>query len=726
MKVKDSIRKRIILSYIILSISPIILLGGILLWQIFSVQRIQAENFLSEISKLAAKEIVSIIEDMRDEMFIGSKFTKLVEMDLEEQYRILSKIRSFKDSKHQDITNEISLLDSKGRETIRISRSDLFTADDLRERSGTELFIVPSISRETYYSPVYFDEESGNPMLTISIPVIDAVTGTVGGVLASEIRLKFIWEMIGDIKIGETGTAYILNADGRVVAHPDPSVVLRGTLFSRPVKDGLGTGLNGTWSIIVSENIQIGQQVLYLLTEIPVSEALKLTKRSLYIIAAFLLLTLSGAFAFGYISMKWVIKPVESLSKTANSIISGNLYEKATISSKDEIGILSNTFNVMTAKLTETIQALKLRIVERDSAYKEMKKEMSERIKAEISMENSHERLLMVLNSLNAVVYVADMKTYEVLFINKYTRDVFGDIEGNICWQSLQSGQSAPCEFCTNDRLLDSDGNPAGAYNWEFQNTVNGRWYYLQDRAIRWVDDRLVRIEIATDITDRKMVEHHLKSSLDEKELLLREIHHRVKNNMQVISSLLSLQANQIEDKQYVDKFNESKNRIKSMALVHEKLYQSKDMASIDFNDYITSLAKSLFQFHESSEDKITLKINAEAILLGIDTAIPCGLIINELLSNCLKHAFPGGRKGNVTITLSKTENEENPEYNIIVSDDGIGIPENFDIRNTSSLGMELVFTLVEHQLQGTLNLDRTNGTEFRIMFHEIKYTQRT
>lgn len=726
MKVKNSIRKRIILSYIILSISPIILLGGILLWQIFSVQRIQAENFLSEISKLAAKEIVSIIEDMRDEMFIGSKFTKLVEMDLEEQYRILSKIRSFKDSKHQDIINEISLLDSKGRETIRISRSDLFTADDLRERSGTEVFIVPSINRETYYSPVYFDEESGNPLLTISIPVIDAVTGTVDGVLASEIRLKFIWEMIGDIKIGETGTAYILNDDGRVVAHPDPSVVLRGTLFNGPVKDGLGTGLNGTWSIIVSENIQIGQQVLYLLTEIPVSEALKLTKRSLYIISAFLLLTLSGAFALGYIIMKWVIKPVESLSKTANSIINGNLYEKTIISSKDEIGILSNTFNVMTAKLIETIQALKLRIVERDSAYKEIKKEMSERIKAETSMEKSHERLLMVLNSLNAVVYVADMKTYEVLFINKYTRDVFGDIEGNICWQSMQSGQSAPCEFCTNDRLLDSDGNPAGAYNWEFQNTVNGRWYYLQDRAIRWVDDRLVRIEIATDITDRKMVEHHLKSSLDEKELLLREIHHRVKNNMQVISSLLSLQANQIEDKLYVDKFNDSKNRIKSMALVHEKLYQSKDMANIDFNDYITSLAKSLFQFHEFSEGKITLKINAEKILLGIDTAMPCGLIINELLSNCLKHAFPEGRKGNITITLSKTENEENPEYNIIVSDDGIGIPENFDIRKTSSLGMELIFTLVEHQLQGTLELDRTNGTEFRIIFHDIKYTQRT
>ncbi len=726
MKVKNSIRKRIILSYIILSISPIILLGGILLWQIFSVQRIQAENFLSEISKLAAKEIVSIIEDMRDEMFIGSKFTKLVEMDLEEQYRILSKIRSFKDSKHQDIINEISLLDSKGRETIRISRSDLFTADDLRERSGTEVFIVPSINRETYYSPVYFDEESGNPLFTISIPVIDAVTGTVDGVLASEIRLKFIWEMIGDIKIGETGTAYILNDDGRVVAHPDPSVVLRGTLFNGPVKDGLGTGLNGTWSIIVSENIQIGQQVLYLLTEIPVSEALKLTKRSLYIISAFLLLTLSGAFALGYIIMKWVIKPVESLSKTANSIINGNLYEKTIISSKDEIGILSNTFNVMTAKLIETIQALKLRIVERDSAYKEIKKEMSERIKAETSMEKSHERLLMVLNSLNAVVYVADMKTYEVLFINKYTRDVFGDIEGNICWQSMQSGQSAPCEFCTNDRLLDSDGNPAGAYNWEFQNTVNGRWYYLQDRAIRWVDDRLVRIEIATDITDRKMVEHHLKSSLDEKELLLREIHHRVKNNMQVISSLLSLQANQIEDKLYVDKFNDSKNRIKSMALVHEKLYQSKDMANIDFNDYITSLAKSLFQFHEFSEGKITLKINAEKILLGIDTAMPCGLIINELLSNCLKHAFPEGRKGNITITLSKTENEENPEYNIIVSDDGIGIPENFDIRKTSSLGMELIFTLVEHQLQGTLELDRTNGTEFRIIFHDIKYTQRT
>lgn len=136
--------------------------------------------------------------------------------------------------------------------------------------------------------------------------------------------------------------------------------------------------------------------------------------------------------------------------------------------------------------------------------------------KAEKAMKRSHERLLMVLDSLNAGVYVADMKTFEVLFVNKYTRDMFGDIEGKICWQSLQVDQTGPCSFCTNDKLLTADGRPADVYCWEFQNTINGRWYYIQDKALQWVDDRMVRLEIATDITERKWAQEQLSRSENE------------------------------------------------------------------------------------------------------------------------------------------------------------------------------------------------------------------
>ncbi len=139
--------------------------------------------------------------------------------------------------------------------------------------------------------------------------------------------------------------------------------------------------------------------------------------------------------------------------------------------------------------------------------------EIMERKRADAVRKESHERLLMVLNSMDAAVYLADIKTYELLFINNYVRDIFGDIVGQPCWKTLQVGQSGPCAFCTNDKLLDAAGNPKGIYHWEFQNTVNGRWFDVHDRAIPWIDGRIVRMEIATDITDRKRMEEKLKES---------------------------------------------------------------------------------------------------------------------------------------------------------------------------------------------------------------------
>lgn len=129
---------------------------------------------------------------------------------------------------------------------------------------------------------------------------------------------------------------------------------------------------------------------------------------------------------------------------------------------------------------------------------------------AKEKIESSHDRLLSILNSINAIVYVADMKTYEILFINEYMKDLFGDITGKICWQAIQTGQTGPCPFCTNDKLVDMEGRPLGTYNWEFQNTVNGHWYHIHDSAIRWIDGRIVRLEIATDITLRKETEEKI------------------------------------------------------------------------------------------------------------------------------------------------------------------------------------------------------------------------
>ncbi|MBI5664846.1 MAG: sensor histidine kinase [Nitrospirae bacterium] len=219
------------------------------------------------------------------------------------------------------------------------------------------------------------------------------------------------------------------------------------------------------------------------------------------------------------------------------------------------------------------------------------------------------------------------------------------------------------------------------------------------------------------DISDRKRADETIKASLKEKEALLQEIHHRVKNNMQVISSLLNLQSQYIKNRESAELFKESQNRIKSMALIHEKLYLSEDMARIDFIAYIKNLADSLFAFYGANGRRIALHVSGGDAVFRIETAIPCGLIINELLSNSLKYAFPDNGEGKIIISIYPIS--ENM-FELTVSDNGIGIPEDIDVRNTKSLGLKLVEILTA-QIHGEMELIRENGTTFRITFNKGK-----
>ena len=214
----------------------------------------------------------------------------------------------------------------------------------------------------------------------------------------------------------------------------------------------------------------------------------------------------------------------------------------------------------------------------------------------------------------------------------------------------------------------------------------------------------------------RKRSEEKILASLKEKEVLLKEIHHRVKNNMQVISSLLNLQSRRVKDPAVGEMLRESQRRIRSMALIHERLYQSSDLSRIEFSDYIRNLATHLFHSYQIDTSRIQLKIEADKIFLNINTAIPCGLIVNELISNALKHAFPNGRKGRLEIELHRVDKDG---CILRVADDGVGFPEGLDLRRTETLGMQIVSTLVD-QVEGRLEISRHNGTEFRLEFNEL------
>jgi PAS domain S-box-containing protein len=263
------------------------------------------------------------------------------------------------------------------------------------------------------------------------------------------------------------------------------------------------------------------------------------------------------------------------------------------------------------------------------------------------------------------------------------------------------------------DIVIEGENMPVAMTEFEFSHKNGGRVFAeVSTRVIKKKGEVEAILGIVRDVTERKKAEEKIKSSLKEKEVLLREIHHRVKNNLQIVSSLLNLQSHYIKYKRCADMLKESQNRVRSMALIHEKLYQSENLSSINGDEYIETLVHELLRSYAANTDRITVTIDVEHISLGIDTAIPCGLIINELVSNSLKHAFPCG-KGEIKVMLHSL----NGDVELLVADNGIGLPEGIDFRSTETLGLRLVIILAEDQLNGEIELNSTEGTAFHIRF---------
>ncbi len=251
----------------------------------------------------------------------------------------------------------------------------------------------------------------------------------------------------------------------------------------------------------------------------------------------------------------------------------------------------------------------------------------------------------------------------------------------------------------------------------------NGEWRWLEatGKPFRTPAGEIRAIVDTRDITERKKAEEGIKESLLLKESLLKEIHHRVKNNLQVISSLLSLQSDYAKDEESLSLFYESQSRISTIALIHEKLYQSRNVDEIKMLDYITDLTRNLLKVYKDLGENVQVQINAYDISIDIDRAIPCGLIINELFSNCLKHAFqytdnenPARRARNKV--LVEIYSDSDGFLTLSVKDNGVGLPGNLDIKNTNTLGLQLVNTLTD-QLKGSIDIRSGRGTVFNIVF---------
>jgi PAS domain S-box-containing protein len=366
------------------------------------------------------------------------------------------------------------------------------------------------------------------------------------------------------------------------------------------------------------------------------------------------------------------------------------------------------------------INKLETRIVQLQEANQALENEIQKKKKLMKKLEKSEKNYRELVETINDVIFILDevgnvtyispvieyISNYqqEELLGHSFTQFVHPDDidELTSSMQRAMAGDLEPSEF----RICDKNGNLKYV-------RTSSRPFISKGRVIGLRG-------VMVDITQRKSAEDAIKKSLEEKEVLLREIHHRVKNNLQVISSLLHLQELSVEKEEVVDLLKESGGRVRSMAMIHEKLYQSPSFTHIPFKDYILKLLSDIFySYGIPPTGSIETKLDIEDLNVNIDTAIPLGLIINELVTNSVKYAFPEG-KGTIKIELKSLTGE----MKLTIADNGIGLPKDIDLETTETLGLKLVYTLV-NQLEGKLKMSVDDGTEFIITFKEVEYKKR-
>jgi len=399
--------------------------------------------------------------------------------------------------------------------------------------------------------------------------------------------------------------------------------------------------------------------------------------------------------------------------------------------------ILKDITKVARGKLAEGETELKtpkgIRIVEyRANPIKEGKKvvafqtilrDITENKKAEEALRESEEKYRSVVETASEGIVLLDKKG-KIIEANKKILELAGlnreEVVGKNFVRLLPKLKMNIKDTISGFKNV-IRGKAAEERVWTFTNTEGKQISCIGHRALIKRDGKIIGLSmILEDVTERKKAEDRIKRSLKEKELLLREIHHRVKNNLQIVFSLMNLQTGYVDDEESVNVLQESQSRVKSMAIIHELLYQTESLSEIDLGRYVPSLVSYLFDSYAVDPRRIKLNMEMEDVLFNIDTAVPCGLIINELVSNSLKHAFPEGKEGEITIKLQSTDSK----YMLIISDNGIGFPKDLDFKNTESLGLQLVNSLTG-QIDGKIELDRSHGTEFKIIFKELKYEER-
>ncbi|MBT8362485.1 MAG: PAS domain S-box protein, partial [Deltaproteobacteria bacterium] len=456
-------------------------------------------------------------------------------------------------------------------------------------------------------------------------------------------------------------------------------------------------------------------------------------------------LTTFTALIIVFSALKYLVMPLRTLADATKRVARGDYSVRCQVSTPDETGVLAESFNSMVEKLqaAQEQQVHYANSLEREVKWKDaelndkrselvatielLNKEVERRQIIAEALRNSQQQYYDTLEASLAGVFIIEdgIFTYVNTSLAEMMRSTPSDLKGK-----------DPLDFVIDDDKELVSGNMRQCLNGidisPFTikcRRTDGTVYYgeVWAKTATW-QNKAVIVGTITDVSSLmrkderlKRQDRQLQESLEEKETLLREIYHRTKNNMLVIISMLDLQLQDIEDEKAKTIFLETENRIRAMALVHEKLYQSQNLSEIDLGSYLQEITESLIA-HMALDDNVLLQADTESMAINIDYAVPLGLVINEIVTNSLKHAFPDKKTGVISLTLQKGLYGG---IELMVGDNGIGLPEQLSIETTTSFGLQIIRNLVVMQLNGEITVDRNNGTQYMINFKESRKTKR-
>lgn len=601
----------------------------------------------------------------------------------------------------------------------RVKIADTEGKDIGRQHALSEYW--PEISGGKDFTYDIGASESLNRTIFYFASVVKDKTGAPFGFVVSRVPIESLYEIVrqgvGIYNVEKDFLIELVDKDGRIIYSNDEEVILKETppdwgLISESLKKGMKTGTIKH----VRPTGKRGEEILVftreqgyedfkgsdwtLIMEVPTKVAfalaIELRNKIIIIFLAIALFNIPIVFLFSH----RISKTIKNLSDASVEIGKGNLDVKVESRSKDESGRLAEVFNKMVVELRQNRD--RLLDYSRDLEIK-----VAERT-AELQV--SEKKYRDMVENINAIIYYTDKDgviTYMSPLIEKYSGYSLSEIIDHHFSEFIYPG----------DLLITRD---------HFQKHLSGIYEPFDIRVltksgeIKWVivnnkpvlkDGEIIGFYgVTADITKRKQMEEQISKFLKEKELLLKEVNHRVKGNLQVIISMLRVQANRMKSEEISEVFKEIENRIRVIGLVHEKLYQSEDLSNINFGGYIKSIIRGLFTSYGATASRVSIKTEIDNIFLGIDKAIPFGMIVNELISNSLRHAFSVDSSGEIQVILRKNGDS----HELIVKDNGIGIPEELDFRNPETLGLQMINILVK-QIGGTIDLNGAEGTEFHI-----------